>query len=111
MGAPTATTFEDRVRAEEEAGWARDRAAWEGSDQLAVDDEDAVVTQALFAQLLEYSLSLPSGTYVGKLWKARQTVRAPGGALVEQWFLVEYVSDPDPKQIGIRWRRLHVVGA
>lgn len=64
------------------------------------DDHTALVTPAQFKALLEYSFSLPTGKYIGKVWKCL----CKGG-----WFLGEYVEDPDPTMIGIKWRELIVV--
>lgn len=40
--------------------------------QILVDDCYAVMNQATFNALADYSLSNPSGVYEGKCWKRRQ---------------------------------------
>lgn len=57
-----------------------------------------VISQDELDGLPEYSASLPTGTTIGKRWKAK---RANG-----EWQIGEYVLDPrgDPEFAGIRWR-------
>lgn len=45
---------------------------WKQPDPAAIllDDEHAVMDMATFEQLAEYSASIPSGVYPGKMWKA-----------------------------------------
>jgi len=38
---------------------------------ILVDDTHAVMYEQTFLQLAEYSRSMPSGVYAGKMWKAR----------------------------------------
>lgn len=40
-------------------------------DQVLIDDTHAVVDRAAFAKLAEYSTTLPSAVYPGKMWRAR----------------------------------------
>lgn len=64
--------------------------------------------RAEFDALLEYSCTLPTGTTVGKRWKRRVPYQyGPGDKL--EWFLGEYVEDPDPTKVGILWKRIQVV--
>lgn len=89
--------------------------------------EDVVhLTAAELDRLLEYSASLPTGTTIGKRW--RRNVNAYRcatcdehtfghgrgecrvfAALPPEWWIGEYVEDPDPKFVGIRWTRVRVV--
>ena len=50
-------------------------------EQILIDNEFAVMTEAAFEQLAEYSRSEPSGVYAGKMWKCL----APSG-----WYLRWY---------------------
>ena len=38
-------------------------------EDILVDDEHAVMTASTFTALLEYSSSIPSGVYDGKMWR------------------------------------------
>lgn len=38
--------------------------------EVLVDEEHAVMTRSTFDRLAEYSATLPSGVYPGKMWKA-----------------------------------------
>jgi hypothetical protein len=38
-------------------------------EEIAVDDECAMMTKETFDRLPEYSMSIPSGVYAGKMWK------------------------------------------
>ena len=69
-----------------------------------IDQGDRIVlTTPEFEALPEYSCSLPTGQTIGKRWKRK--CRDPNG---EVWMLGEYVEDPEPGMIGIRWRRIKV---
>lgn len=39
-------------------------------DEILLDDEHALMTEATFKRLAEYSCSQPSGVYPGKMWRA-----------------------------------------
>ena len=45
--------------------------AWSqpSTSNILIDDTHAVISQTDFDKLLEYSASVPSGTYAGKMWK------------------------------------------
>lgn len=38
--------------------------------EILVDDEHAVMSRSTYDELLEYSTTIPSGVYPGKMWKA-----------------------------------------
>lgn len=92
-------TWEDDVRTREEAGWVSKRAAM----SMLLDDTHAVVTRSELDSLMEYSRSIPSGTYVGKVWKRRQWLDR------DAWILGEYVDVGSNAEIGIKWRSILVV--
>lgn len=77
---------------------------------LIVDDTHAFCGPADFGNLLDYSCSLPSGTYLGKVWK-RSNAFYVGRNHDEPltWQLAEYVPCDIPGQIGIKWRDLEVM--
>ncbi len=77
---------------------------------LLVDDTHALCDTADFDALLDYSCSLPSGTFLGKVWKRSDAFyrgRNPDEPLL--WQLAEYVPCDIPGQIGIKWRDLEVI--
>lgn len=79
---------------------------------MLVDDKSAVMAFSEFKALLNYSASLPTGTTPGKRWRAKY--RGTGN-----WWMGEYLDDirVDPrgarfgKTIGIKWRRILIVGS
>jgi hypothetical protein len=91
------------------------------------------LTPREFRDLLDYSSSLPTGTGIGKRWRrnvhayvqrpvqmvhpfaidplggpepytAQRVLLAP--PLPELWVMGEYIEDPNPKLVGIRWSRI-----
>lgn len=61
---------------------------------ILIDDTHAVMEDADFRSLHEYSSTNPSGVYHGKMWKARAR-RQPDGEFV--WFLRWFdICDEDP---------------
>lgn len=89
-------TLDERVRIKEEAAWRDERARM----SMLLTDTDAVMSRAEFEELSEYSETIPSGTYIGKLWRCR----AASGPL---WLLGEYFGTPG--RVAIWWRQIHVV--
>lgn len=61
--------------------------------------EEVISVEAL-RDLLEYSSSLPTGTTIGKRWRATRYTQE-GDAT--DWKIAEYVEHPDPGLIGIKW--------
>lgn len=55
--------------------------------QVLIDDKHAVMSWQSFAMLLDYSHSIPSAVYDGKMWKSCQ-----GGI----WYLRWYAPSPNP---------------
>ena len=39
--------------------------------EIEIDDSHALMSEESFRELPEYSLSVPTGVYVGKMWKSR----------------------------------------
>ena len=59
-------------------------------DSILVDGTHAVMTRRSFEELHEYSRSIPSGVYPGKMWKSIM----PDGTAMLRWFgIVEGNSD------------------
>ncbi len=42
-------------------------------DEVLVDDKHAVMSRAAFRKLYEYSTTVPSGVYPGKMWRAEHS--------------------------------------
>lgn len=66
------------------------------SGDILVDDHHAVMSKTSFKQLPEYSRTMPTGVYPGKMWKAERA----GGI----WHLVWYGECDDPKLCSIERR-------
>jgi hypothetical protein len=62
------------------SGWVQPKV-----DDILVSDTDAVMSQVAFDTLREYSSTLPTGVYPGKMWKAE---------LEEGWYLRWYGEVP-----------------
>jgi hypothetical protein len=60
------------------------------------------MTEQEFDSLLEYNPSLPTRVTIGKQWKCRL-----GSS--EKWLLGEYIKDPNPEWVGIKWSKI-VIG-
>lgn len=66
-------------------------------DRVLVDELHALMTEADFEQLLEYSTSIPTGSYVGKMWKREQD---------GEWWLGWMAPHETPGRLWIHWRRI-----
>lgn len=70
---------------------------WEqpSTDAILLDDTHALMEEATFYKLADYSCSMPSGVYPGKMWRANPHQFFPDAP--DQWFLRWYGIHPDPK--------------
>lgn len=68
---------------------------------MLVTDDEVFVSARDFDRLPEYSTSIPTGVYVGKVWKARRG---------EGWMLgtFEDHDPPDPEFVMTRFRKLTI---
>lgn len=64
---------------------------------IELDETHALMSEQTFKGLMEYSSTLPSGTYDGKMWKAQRG---------DKWFLAWYCPDQNQAYIGIQWREI-----
>lgn len=55
-------------------------------EAIQVDEKHALMTERDFKELKEYSITLPTGTYTGKMWKRR----IPWSGEPARWFLCWY---------------------
>lgn len=83
----------------------------------AKPQEVVTLTRREFADLGEYSCSLPTGTRIGKRWKRDANAYRPpvrtsvlGVEFVipwpEDWILGEYIENPNPEMVGVLWRKI-----
>ncbi len=66
-------------------------------------EEHIALTREAFNKLMEYSTSIPTATTIGKQWKMNEnafTKEAP------VWYMGEYVSHKEPRQVGIVWKKI-----
>ena len=67
--------------------------------------EEDVLTRAELEALPDYSCTIPTGTTIGKKWRRREPYHI-GPGIVNLWYTGEYVEDPDPEMVGIKWRKV-----
>ena len=65
-------------------------------ESIAIDDTHALMTTATFNALSDYSLSIPSGVYEGKMWRRHDNLRT--------WLLMWYGPADDPDKCSINHR-------
>jgi hypothetical protein len=64
---------------------------------ILIDDKHALMSKFSFDRLAEYSTSMPSGVYPGKMWKRNQR---------GIWFLGWYGECEDPTMCTNNWREI-----
>ncbi len=69
-------------------------------DRVLVDDQHALLSPQDFQELGEYSTSLPSGVYPGKMWKRRE----PG-----VWYLGWFGETANPELCSVNFREIILV--
>ena len=70
--------------------------------EVEIDDSHALMSQKSFEELPEYSCSIPTGVYAGKMWKARKSR--------DEWLLRWYEYDPtNPHSCRIHSRIILIV--
>lgn len=77
-----------------------------------MDDKIVLLTPRQFAELPEYSTSMPSGVYPGKCWKREEMTRDAQGYMhsTDIWWLGWYgESSKGPKFCSNNWRKIEVV--
>jgi len=55
--------------------------------EVEIDETHALMSEESFEQLHEYSMSIPTGVYAGKMWKAHNR-------LSDEWYLRWYEDGP-----------------
>lgn len=76
---------------------------------ILIDDTHALMDRATCEMLSEYSCSIPSGVYEGKMWKRHDGIYdrrfiASGGR--PTWLLMWFGPSPDPSKCSINSRRI-----
>lgn len=77
------------------------------TDSVLVDDTHAVVSDADFHRLPEYSCSMPGGVYPGKMWR-RHDGAHDRTCLIPVWLLCWYGESPEPNKCSVNHRILLV---
>ncbi len=67
---------------------------------IEMDDKCALMSEQTFKALKEYSTTLPSGQYAGKMWKAK---------IGDKWYLRWYSDSNRPECIDINNREILVL--
>ncbi len=66
------------------------------SSSIALDDKTALMSQATFDALAEYAWTLPSGVYVGKMWRSGKKLawydHVEGDQMCIEWRQIEVLS-------------------
>jgi hypothetical protein len=65
------------------------------------------LTKKELDDLPEYSLSIPTGVFLGKKWKRNVNVGTKDGPL---WVMGEYTEHPNPELCGIVFKTVVIVG-
>ncbi len=77
--------------------------AWDqpAADQVAVYDDIAIMDQSTLQRLHNYSASIPTGVYEGKMWRCSDG---------DGWLLCWYGLSDDPDKCSINRRPIRVLG-
>lgn len=74
-------------------------------DNILIDSDCAMISEDDFKKLHEYSTSIPTGMYEGKMWKSKVVIKDE-----EMWYLCWYENDMIPERVHINSRKLVVIG-
>jgi hypothetical protein len=74
-------------------------------DDILVDDTHAIMSEATLKKLADYSLTMPTGAYEGKMWKRRKGYRDG----IEVWLLAWYGEDPEPGFVSNNFREVILI--
>lgn len=85
-------------------------------EAILVDDVHALMTEAVFERLPEYSATVPTGVYEGKMWRRHDGLYAnierrqrnlPDGP--QEWLLCWYGPSDQPDHCSINYRKILLV--
>lgn len=78
-------------------------------DSIAIDATHALMTRGTFEALVEYSGSLPTGAYPGKLWRRHDGIFDRQSKEPPKWLLGWYGPTADPSKVSINFREVLIV--
>lgn len=70
--------------------------------EIAIDDTHALMSKESFEQLSEYSMSVPTGVYAGKMWKACNLMN-------NEWYLRWYENQQPKNEMCVIKHRIILV--
>jgi hypothetical protein len=74
-------------------------------DAITIDDTHAIMSQETFDALADYSCSVPTGVYDGKMWKYGRPYREPR----TEWWLCWFAPSDKPDCCSTHTRRIIIV--
>ena len=69
-------------------------------ENILIDDKNALMEENDFKELHEYSCSVPTGVYVGKMWKSR---------INEKWYLRWFSEHENPEFVSNNVREIIII--
>lgn len=75
-----------------------------GRSNIMFVGDKAVMNQTAFRKLKNYSASVPTGAYEGKMWKRGEPYVKP-----TRWFLCWYGKHADPDKVSINYREIEIL--
>ena len=73
-------------------------------NEIEFTETKARMSQYVFDQLKNYSRSVPTGVYEGKMWKRGEPYFSPA-----KWFLCWYGVSKEPNKCSINYREIELV--
>jgi len=107
--------FEEKMKAVEQDAYDARMAAMTlpARGTCIVDDKTAIMDREYFNELLDYSLTMPTGCFIGKRWRRDANIRVRYGAQARidgpRWLMGEYVKTDDPNMAATKWREIVVL--
>ena len=79
-------------------------------DKILIDDTHALMERSTFDALIEYSASMPSGVYPGKMWKRHDGLFDPRCKPENRkWLLMWFGECDDPSTCSNNWRTILIL--
>ncbi len=79
-------------------------------DKILIDDTYALMARATFDSLAEYSATIPSGVYPGKMWKRHDGLFDPQCKPEDRmWFLMWFGECEDPGMCSNNFRAILIL--